>query len=90
MINYENCYNTQHLKIEDKVYCAFCGKELKPHSAWDEYYETKYYHCDCQDAVKEKEIQDKIDNLMAEIKQLTYLQPKTVYKVGTKKVLVKR
>ena len=39
--------------------CLFCGEEKK--QKWEEY--ESYYECDCEDAKKNREIDDKIRQL---------------------------
>ncbi len=43
--------------------CLFCGKEKE--QKFDEY--TPYWECDCLDAVKEREIGEKIRQLESQI-----------------------
>ena len=38
------------------MFCLFCGKEIP--QRYEEY--TPYYECDCSDAVKNREIDEKI------------------------------
>lgn len=53
-------YNTQHLDYKGKKICAYCGKELKQDESWDDGYpDETFYHCDCEDAKKEIELQQK-------------------------------
>lgn len=72
-------YNTQHFEHEHKIYCAYCCKEIKPDVAWDDYDEINYYHCDCEDALKEIELLKEIRNKKEEIESLERQIPKRKY-----------
>ena len=61
-----------------KEVCLFCGKEIK--SKWDE--NTSYFECDCAEAVKNRKIDEEIDELRRQ-----KVKPK--YATETKKVLKK-
>jgi hypothetical protein len=43
-------------KRRGKMFCLFCGDEMR--IRYDGY--TPYQECDCEDAVKDREIQEKI------------------------------
>jgi hypothetical protein len=57
--------------------CLHCGKEMN--QKWDEY--TPYWECDCPNAVKEREIIEKI-------KQLESQMPKPKFYITTMSVLI--
>lgn len=52
--------------------CMYCGQNKKEY--WDEY--TKYYECDCIDAIKDREIDEKIA-------ELERSRPKNKYQIGS-------
>lgn len=61
-------YSTKNLDLNQKKYCIYCGKEIESDSEIDHNEYTNYYHCDCEDALKEIEIHKKIMQLKEEIK----------------------
>ena len=87
MISAKLEYNTKSIKTEGKVFCAYCGKEIHPDREIDEgYYDYDYYHCDCEDALKEIEIQKQIESkkkdiraIEAEINRLIHSMPQVHY-----------
>ena len=65
-------YNTKHLNVDGKKYCAYCGQEIKPDAEIDHHETTEYFHCDCKDALKEIKISQDITKLKLEINNITY------------------
>lgn len=66
-------YDTLSVKVKDKIYCAYCGKLIKPEThIMDRYDEYKYYHCDCDDAQKEHEIQLKEKEIISDFNKKLY------------------
>lgn len=63
--------DTRHISYNGKIYCAYCGKEIKPDCDYDHYDVDTYWHCDCDDALKEIEIAEDISKLKVEITLLT-------------------
>lgn len=54
-------------------HCAYCGKELKSRKDHDDWDETLYYYCDCEDAEKEYEIMSKIHDLESKLPKPKYV-----------------
>ena len=81
--------NTQHFVYGHKVHCAYCNKEIEPDSAWDDYDREDFYHCDCEDALKEIDILKQINQKKREIKSLEYQIPKIKYIVKKKDIIEK-
>ena len=59
--------------------CLFCGEEKK--QKWEEY--ESYYECDCEDAKKDREIDEKI-------RQLNWSRPANKFRIDKRDVLSKR
>ena len=76
-------YNTKNIELDGKKYCAYCGSEIKPDTEWDEHYDYSYYHCDCEDALKEIEIHEKMVEVERELSNLRAMMPKPKYKLVT-------
>lgn len=58
--------------------CLFCGKEIE--SQWDEY--DEYYECNCNDAVKNRLIDEKIATLERS-------RPEPKFEIEQRDVLIK-
>jgi hypothetical protein len=58
--------------------CLFCGQPKK--ERYEEY--EKYYECDCKDAQKKREIQDKIQDLKSQL-------PREKFEIREESVLYK-
>jgi len=58
--------------------CLYCGKEIK--SRFEEYQE--YFECNCPDALKKKEIEEKIRKLKMTVPPYNYImvQKNVLYK----------
>ena len=82
-------FNTQHFEYDRKVHCAYCNKEIEPDSAWDDYDREDFYHCDCEDALKEIDILKQISKKKQEIKSLECQIPKRKYVVKKKEIIEK-
>ena len=76
--------NTRALKINDHMYCAYCGKKMEFDEVWDPdtCKSDWYYRCDCPDAKKEIEIKKKIESLEREIVFLKRDIPDAFYEAG--------
>lgn len=79
--SYVNCYNTKTVCLDFKRFCVYCGKELtEPSGIIDGMsYTDEYYHCDCINANKEKELKIKISKVEYELRNLKDLLPKPIY-----------
>lgn len=84
-------YTTHNIILDECHYCAYCGKPIEPDVEIDHGDRTEYYHCNCENAMKEiglmKEIKaykDKIRMLQAEIPKPRY-ESKTIKKLVLKK-----
>lgn len=64
-------YNTKHLNVDGKKYCAYCGQEIKPDTEIDHHETTEYFHCNCEDALKEIKVYQEIKKLRLESKEIT-------------------
>ncbi len=80
-------YNTNHLNYYNKCYCSYCGKEIKADTEIDNHESFDYYHCDCEDALKEIELYKEIKKLEERIIELKSSMPKAKYGI-VKKVLI--
>ncbi|WQJ53438.1 MAG: hypothetical protein [Wendovervirus sonii] len=69
MINAKISKNTKNLFLNNKHYCAYCGKEILPDIEIDHGDRTEYYHCDCVFALKEIDIQSEIHICQNQIKK---------------------
>ena len=85
---------TKHLRANGKTYCAYCGKEINPDIEIDHGETTEYYHCHCEDALKEieikqkiKEIEQRISAYEAEMNHLTLSLPRPKYTTTTKTMI---
>ena len=74
-------YSTKHFAFEKKAICSYCGKEIQPDSEFDHHETYTYYHCDCEDAIKEIEINNAILKKQQEIRELNSSMPKAKYKI---------
>lgn len=83
MINAKLDYNTKSIKHNGKVYCAYFGSEIKHDTEIDGYDSWDYYHCDCEDALKEIEIANQIKEVEKEINRLKGSMPKVKYGLVT-------
>ena len=88
MINAKLPYNTKSLKIDGKRYCVYCGQEIKPDTEIDHHETTEYFHCDCEDALKEikiyqeiKKLQLENQNIVRKIYKLEEQYPKPLFKL---------
>lgn len=94
MIRAKLPYNTMTIEINgNKHFCAYCGKELQyDYESGDSLYDEPihYYHCDCEMAKKEIELQQNIDKLNSELyrkrEELIKLHASTKY---TKQIVKK-
>ena len=83
-------YTTRNIRGEGKVFCAYCGKEIRPDTEIDHYETCDYYHCDCEDALKEIDIHNAIRQKEKEIEELERSMPKIKYTIKVvKKEIVK-
>lgn len=92
MICAKKARNTKHFMHNGEAYCEYCGQKITPDCESDHYEAvTEYYHCDCDDAIKQMGIEDKIkeiyrtqiiplQNSLPEIKYA--LEAKTVYEIS--------
>ena len=72
-------FDTRHIinPENNERYCAYCGKKIE--ADWDY---TNFYHCDCEDALKEIAIKKKISELRKEMPSPKYeLTKKTVIEI---------
>lgn len=83
-----NYYDTKYIRIGRKCYCKYCGKELKEYEDFD-YHDresTFYFHCDCEDAQKEHELNYKISlstsKFQKELSLLNSQMPNENFNVG--------
>lgn len=90
MIRAKLDYSTQFIGLEDGYYCVYCGKKIKPDTEIDHHEVTEYYHCDCEDALKEIEVHNNIERLKKELKDWLNKYPEPKYKIDTKRTLVKK
>jgi len=70
MIHAKLPLNTKYLYFDNKVYCAYCGKEIQADTEIDHYETTEYYHCDCNDARHEIDLIRQIQKKKEELKQI--------------------
>lgn len=86
--------HTEHIFFENKMRCAYCGKEIKPDVEIDHGEITEYYHCNCEDAQKQLEIDTKKGKLASEYHQklldLERAYPKAKYEIRKETVFAKR
>lgn len=70
-------YNTKTIKIGKKHYCAYCCKKAMHDYTIGEWHDMHYYHCDCEYAKMERNIQLKykaleretrLDSLLLDVK----------------------
>lgn len=91
----EGYYNTKFLLVKDnkkeyysRCYCVYCGKEMEraSHYHCDDREEEVFYHCNCEMAQKEHEINFKVNELRyklgQEIAKLQSELPKENFKKG--------
>ena len=80
-------YNTLSIKHNGKVYCAYCGKEIEADLKIDGYDSYEYYHCNCEDAMKEIEVRKEIEAAEREVCKLTAKLPKPKFQLVTETTL---
>ena len=73
--------NTCYLENDGKVHCVYCGNEILPDVEIDHGERTNYYHCQCENALKELKIKEEIKNHELAIKNLMSIFPKPKYKI---------
>ena len=74
--------DTRHIinPENNERYCAYCGKKIE--ADYDYEIDTNFYHCDCEDALKEIAIIEKIGELGKEMPSPKYeLTKKTVIEI---------
>ena len=80
-------YNTKHIKHNGEILCAYCCNKIEPDIEVDGYDSWDYYHCNCEDALKEIEIHNEIIKLEKEIEKYKSFIPKAKYKLVTETTL---
>ena len=78
-------FDTRHITNPEnnERYCAYCGKKIEVDRDYEIY--TDFYHCNCEDALKEIAIKKKIGELRKEIPSPKYeLTKKTVIEIKRK------
>ena len=79
--------NTKHFMHNGEAYCEYCGQKITPDCESDHYEVIKYYHCDCDDAIKQMDIEDKIKEIYrTQILPLQNSLPEIKYALETKTV----
>ena len=79
--------NTKHFMHNGEAYCEYCGQKITPDCESDYYEVTEYYHCDCNDAIKQMDIEDKIKEIYrTQIIPLQNSLPEIKYALETKTV----
>jgi len=69
----ERLYNTQGVRYNGILYCPYCGKELQKYDeVLDHYSISSYFNCNCEDANKEHEIDEKIAELQKQYPEYKY------------------
>lgn len=87
MIRAKRARNTRHFMHNGEAYCEYCGQKITPDCESDHYEVTEYYHCTCDDAIKQMDIEDKIKEIYrTQITPLRNSFPKIKYALGTKTV----
>lgn len=87
MIHAKKSRNTKHFMHNGEAYCEYCGQKITPDCESDHYEITKYYHCDCDDAIKQMDIEDKIKKIYeTQILPLRNSFPEVKYTLETKTV----
>lgn len=87
MIHAKNARNTKHFMHNGEAYCEYCGQKIMPDCESDHYEVIEYYHCTCDDAIKQMDIEDKIKEIYrTQIMPLRNSFPKIKYALGTKTV----
>ena len=81
MIKAKLQYNTKNIYHNKKCYCAYCGKEIPEDVECHPYSPVYFYHCDCEDAMKEIGIYNKIAKKQEEIQELQRSIPKAKYQL---------
>ena len=56
MIRAKKARNTKHFMHNGEAYCEYCGQKITPDCESDHYEVIKYYHCVCDDAIKQNDI----------------------------------
>lgn len=74
-------YDTKTFSLNFKKYCAYCGKEAKSKTEWDEYTPYYYHFCDCESANAEHELNKKISELKKQYKSKIIINEKAVNQV---------
>ena len=70
-----------------EAYCEYCGQKITPDCESDHYEVIEYYHCDCNDAIKQMDIEDKIKEIYrTQILPLRNSFPEVKYTLQTKTV----
>lgn len=87
MIRAKKARNTKHFMHNGEAYCEYCGQKITPDCEIDHYEVIEYYHCDCDDAIKQMDIEDKIKEIYeTQITPLRNSFPEIKYALGTKTV----
>lgn len=85
--------STKFIEMDGKYYCSYCGKELSADATLDHHENTLYFHCDCEDAVKQMEVEDKMKEVSTrfrlELIELESQLPKEKYGKVTKTLIEK-
>ena len=80
----DNFYTCVH---NGEAYCEYGGKKIAPDCESDHYEVTEYYHCDCDDAIKQMDIEDKIKEIYrTQIVPLQNSLPEAKYALKSKTV----
>lgn len=81
MINAKLSRSTDYIDLDGKKYCSYCGKEIKPDKeySYEDRYEFSYYHCDCEDALLQMKLEDKINDMSKEIDKIKKQFPSVKY-----------
>ena len=83
--------DTEAIKVNGEIHCAYCGKKIEPDTEIDHHEETHYYHCDCEDAKKEifitQEKQRITNKFKQDMKNLDEQWPDAKYTVKKTEVL---
>ena len=77
--------DTEAIKVNGEIHCAYCGKKIEPDTEIDHGDTYDYHHCDCEDARLEIQLKNDIKFLDADYKrrrfELENRLPKRKYKV---------
>lgn len=83
--------DTESIKVNGEIHCAYCGKKIEPDTEIDHGDRYEYHHCDCPDAKMEIYIKQEKKRITEEYKKsimnLEEMMPKVKYQVERKDVL---